>query len=1025
MKISGFSIRRPVFTIVTMFLVLILGIVSFIKIPLTLIPELNPPVAVVVTSYPGAGPEEVSEKVTRPLENSLSTLPGLKSIQSMSQEGANLIFLQFDWSTEIDDVQMDVLQRIDQTPVPDDSGKPQFMKFDPSQFPVIQLSLRSGNESGDIREIAERLETELRRTEGVASVTVSSSLVEDVQIGLDPEKLEEQGLAQQDVVQAIRANNISMPGEAVETDDGKRLTTRIISTLTSAGEIGDLVLTVNPMDGTEVKVSDIGEVSLSADDGGMETRTNDEPSVIMSVLQESGANTADVSTSFKESLEHLLGQPEFEGVTADILFDQGDYIQLAIGNIGQSLILGGIFAMLVLFLFLKSVRSPIIIGVAIPYSVIVTFVLMYFSDFALNILTLGALALGIGMLVDNSIVVIENIERHLAMGKKRGQAALDGTKEVGGAITASTLTTIAVFLPVIFISGLIGRIFTEFAMTISFSLLASLFVALTVIPMMASRMLKKPKRDLETRRRRSKSYRNFERSVIWSLRHRKTVLGLTTVLLAVSALGLYKVGTEFLPATDEGFVSIAVNLPDGASAAATGEVVRKIEQRLKQEEDVEVYVSLTGGTQQGLAQGTGEADRGEIYVKLKPLADRDRSVFEFVDDIQPDIQEFADEETEITFNLQTAAGSSPNTLTFTMTDTDKSRLESAAARAVDRLSKIEGVTDVTNDLTEGVEEILVGIDREAASANGFAPAQIASTVNDMTRGVTATQFVGEEGEVHAVQIRTGGNLDSVDALGQLKLRAPSGTFVTLESLADIEIAEGPAAIRRVDQANAVRFTVHYASSQTLGEVTADVEDSLKNADLPEETEISYSGDRELFEDAIDDMIMAVILAVVLVYIVMAAQFESFKYPLVIMFTVPLMIIGVSLGLFLTNMPISVSSVIGILILVGIVVNNGIVLVDYINQRKSEGMPSFDAIIVSVKDRVRPILMTALTTILGLVPLALGIGEGTEINQPMGIAVIGGLITSTALTLYIVPVVYSLFDRETRKMRKSETSARTM
>lgn len=1023
MKISGFSIRRPVFTIVTMLLVLILGIVSFIKIPLTLIPELNPPVAVVVTSYPGAGPEEVSEKVTKPLENNLSTLPGLDSIQSTSQEGANLIFLQFDWSTEIDDVQMDVLQRIDQTPVPDDSGKPQFMKFDPSQFPVIQLSLRSDGETGDIREIAEKLETELRRTEGVASVTVSSSLIEDVQIVLDSEKLEEYGLAQQDVVQSIQANNVSMPGEAVETEDGKRLTTRIISTLTSPGGIGELVLTVNPMDGTEIKVSDIGEVSLASDDGGMETRTNDEPSVIMSVLQESGANTSDVSTSFKESLDRLLGQPEFGGVTADILFDQGDYIQLAIGNIGQSLILGGIFAMLVLLLFLKSVRSPIIVGVAIPYSVIVTFVLMYFADFALNILTLGALALGIGMLVDNSIVVIENIERHLAMGKKRELAAIDGTKEVGGAITASTLTTIAVFLPVIFISGLIGRIFTEFAMTISFSLLASLFVALTVIPMMASRMLKKPKRDLETRRRRSKSYRNFERSIIWSLRHRKAVLGLTTLLLAAGAFGLYRVGTEFLPATDEGFVSIAVNLPDGASAQATGEVIRQIEERLKKEEDVDVYVSLTGGTQQGLAQGTGEADKGELYVKLKPLADRDRSVFEFVDDVQPDIQKIAEEDTEITFSLQTAAGSSPNTLTFTMSDTDKTRLESAAAQAVDRLSKIKGVTDVTNDLTEGVEEILIEVDTVAASANGFAPAQIASSVNDMTRGVAATQIVGEEGDVHAVQVKTGGNLDSVEALGQLKLRAPSGSFVTLESLADIKVAEGPAAIRRVDQANAVRFTVHYESSRTLGEVTSDVESTLEKAELPEETDIAYSGDRELFEDAIDDMLMAVILAVVLVYIVMAAQFESFKYPLVIMFTVPLMIIGVSLGLFLTNTPISVSSVIGILILVGIVVNNGIVLVDYINQRKAEGMPSFDAIVVSVKDRVRPILMTALTTILGLLPLALGLGEGTEINRPMGIAVIGGLISSTALTLYIVPVVYSLFDRKTRKLRKTETSER--
>lgn len=1020
MKISEFSIRRPVFTIVTMLLVLILGVVSFMKIPLTLIPELNPPVAVVVTNYPGAGPEEVSEKVTKPLENSLSTLPGLKRIQSMSQEGANLLFLEFDWSTEIDDVQMDVLQSIDQTQIPDDAAKPQFLKFDPSQFPVIQLSLRADEKSGDIRGIAERLEKELRRTEGVASVTVSASLIDDIAVTLDPDKLQEHGLAQADVVQAMRANNISLPGEPVNTEEGQRLTTRVMSTLTSIDEIRDLVLTVDPLDGSEVKVGDVAEVA-SAKNEEMTTRTDDEPSVIMSVLQESGANTADVSKSFKDSLDKLLKKDEFKDVRADILFDQGDYIRLAIGNIGQSLILGGIFAMIVLFLFLKTVKSPAIIGVAIPYSVIVTFVLMYFADFALNILTLGALALGIGMLVDNAIVVIENIERHLALGKRPRQAAIDGTKEVGGAITASTLTTIAVFVPVIFISGLIGRIFTEFALTISFSLIASLVVALTVIPMMASRMLDKPRHNLEARRRRSKTYRNFERSVVWSLRHRKTVLGLTVFLLAAGLLGLWRVGTEFLPATDEGFVSIAVNLPDEASLEATDRVIRKIEDRLRDEKDVDVYVSLTGGTQQGLAQGTGEADKGELYVKLKPLKERSRSVFEFVDEVQPDVKEAVGDEAEVTFNLQTAAGSTPNTLTFTMTDIDSARLDKAADSMMAELPKIKGVTEVSNDLVESVEEIKITVNREAAASNGMAPAQIADTVNNMTRGVLATQVVEEEGDVRTVRVALGGDSSkSLDGLKAMKLRTPSGSFIPLEQLADIEIAEGPAAIRRVDQADAVRFTVHYGSAYSLGEMTKQVNQKMADADISDETAVTFGGDRELFENAIPDMLLAVILAVVLVYIVMAAQFESFKYPLVIMFTVPLMIIGVSIALFVTNSPISVSAIIGILILVGIVVNNGIVLVDYINQRKAQGMPSAEAIIVSVKDRARPILMTALTTILGLLPLALGIGEGTEINQPMGIAVIGGLISSTALTLFVVPVIYSLFDPETRKkIRTSE------
>lgn len=1015
MKISDFSIKRPVFTIVIMFLIIILGGVSFFKIPVTLIPDLNPPIAVVVTNYQGASPVEVDEKITKPLEASLSTLPGIESVNSTSQEGANFILLEFDWSTDMDAIQMDVMQRIDITPLPDGADKPRFLKFDPAQFPVIQLSLNAENSETDIQLIAQQLEKELLRTEGVASVNISGSLVEEVQILLDQVKLKAKGLTQSDIVQVIQVNNISLPGNPVETTEDKSLTTRIISTLTSVDDIKNLVVTVNPLDGTAVTIADVATVDLTKAEQFSETRANDAPAVMLSVFQESSANTANVSTSFQEALDKQLEKKAFQNVNANILFDQGDYVKIAINNIGTTLITGGLLAMVILFIFLKGIRSPIIVGVAIPYSVIVTFVLMYFAGFSLNIMTLGALALGIGMLVDNSIVVIENIERHLGLGKTPKEAASIGTREVAGAITASTLTTIAVFVPVLFLSGLIGQIFTEFALTISFSLFASLVVAITVIPMMASKLLKKPKGNIEARRRRSKSYSNFERSIKWTIGHRAIVLIITVILLVVSTIGLFRVGTEFLPATDEGFVTIAVDLEKGSSFTATDKVVKKVEKILKKEEDIEVYVSFVGGSQEGQSRGSANSNTAEISVKLKALEDRNRSVFTFVDEVQPKVVKAVGADAEIKFNVQTASGSSPNVVSFTVSSNDKKKLDTAVNQLQQDLTSLDGVVQVTNDLTTKVEEVQINVIRENAIDYGIAPAQIAQTINNMTRGVLTSQIIDENDQVLGVYVKFDEKYRSnLEHLKQLQLRTPSGQYIALEEIATIDIAEGPVAIRSIDQASAISFSVKYESAYSLGEMSDLIDEIIQEQKFTEDIAVSFGGDRELLDNSKNDMILAVILAVVLVFIVMAAQFESFKYPFVIMFTVPLVVIGIFIGLFTTNLPISISAIIGILILVGIVVNNGIVLVDYINQRKRDGMSSYDAIITSVRDRVRPILMTALTTILGLVPLALGIGEGTEINQPMAITVIGGLISSTFLTLYIVPTIYSLFDKETRK-----------
>lgn len=1015
MNISKFSIKRPVFTIVSMIFVLILGAVSLFKIPVTLIPDLNPPIGVVVTSYPGASPIEVNEKVTKPLEASLATLPGIKQVQSTSLESSNLIILEFDWSTKMDDVQTDILQRIDLVPLPEDAGRPSFLKFDPSQFPIIQLALSAESEEVDIRQIAESLEQELQRTEGVASVTVSGEIVEEVQIELDAQKLEQNNLTQNDVMQIIQSSNISMPGAELSTKENQLLTTRVVSLFTSPEEIANVVLSVNPLTGEAIKVQDIANVERKEQETKTITRANDQQAVLISVLQESGANTASVSETFQKELGQLLDEPQYDGIEATILFDQGDYVRLAIGNISSSLIFGGLFAMLVLFIFLSGIKSPLIIGIAIPFSVIVTFVLMFFADFSLNIMTLGALALGIGMLVDNAIVVIENIERHLELGENPKEAALNGAKEVALAITASTVTTIAVFVPVIFISGLIGQIFVEFALTISFSLIASLLVALTVVPMLASRFLRTKPSTVVKKRQESWLYRNYSKALKWSLKRRALILSITIVLVGISGFTLYKTGTEFLPPTDEGFVSLSVELPNSATVEKTEQIVSEIEDMAKDYEEVDVVVSLIGGNQQSLSRGTSEQNEGEISVKLVELAERDRSIFEFVEQFEKQVQQEIGERAEVTFSLSSSSGSTPNSLTFRVTDSNEPQLKKTVASIQQRVAKIDSVIEVTTDLDEVKEEIQIEVNRDDALQYGLMPAQIAQTVNMMTRGAFTTQIIAEDGEVLGVYTGFGkAYREDVEALKTMKLRTNAGVFVELQQLASVEIKETQTAIRRSDQASAVAVFVKYNTSESLSGISRKVDEAIEEDGIPATSKVVFGGDRELFDSAKQDMILAILLAVILIYLVMGAQFESFKLPFVMMFSVPLMIIGVAVSLFITDTLLGVTAIIGILILVGIVVNNGIVLIDYINQKRQLGLNIHDAIITGAQDRMRPILMTALTTILGLVPLALGIGEGTEMNQPMAVVVIGGLISSTILTLFIVPIIYSLIEREAKQ-----------
>lgn len=1014
MKITALSIKRPILTIVGMILFILLGVVSLTNLPLQLFPEINPPVGAVVSSYPGASPEEVEEKVTKPLEESLATLPGLNRMTSSSEEGMTLVLLEFSWSSTIDEVEQDIITAMNQVEIADGANSPRFMKFDPSMMGMNQMAITSnGQNITDFQSNVEDFKTELERIKGVANVTSSGGLTERYEISLDQKKMTDNHLTQENIAQLIQSHEIALPGGTIETDK-HTLTTRVLNAIDGKEGLEKLAITDN------LTLADIAEVKLNTAKQTAITRANQKPALQLTAMKESDANSVQVSSLFNEKLDELLDKNEYENLSVISLYDEGDYIQQSIDSVTSALVLGGLFAMIVLFLFLRNFKTPLIIGISIPFSVIVTFAFLYFTDVSLNIMTLGGLALGIGMLVDNAIVVIENIYRHLSMGKDPKIAAAEGTKEVGGAITASTLTTIVVFLPIVFISGIVGNIFMEFALAIAFSLIASLAVALTVVPMLASRVLTIPSADEEIKRQQSSSMKLLDRSIRWVLGHRLATVFIVLLLLVVGAAGLARTGVDFLPETDQGSFTIDVTLENGAKLDNTKDTIEKIENILDKESDVKDYMAIIGSSEDGGAMGgPSGSNEAMMFVSMASPDNRNRSTIDFIEDFEKEIKGVNPDAT-ISLSSQAAmGGGEANSIVFTVSDSDVTRLEEATSIIQEDLEAEKDIREVDISIEETSPEIQVRVNEKNARAHGLTPGEIAQTVSNVTRGQTVTSIQSEKNEIFDVVVKYADeDLESKTDLESLLVPKHDGSYVALKNVATIEEGDGPSVINRLNQEPSVEFTVHYSTDTNLNSVAQLINEIIDDADLEDSTSYAFSGEQELLEDSITSLAFAFVLALLFIYLVMAGQFESFKYPFVVMLSVPLMVIGVMLALTLTNTTLSVTVFIGIIVLAGIVVNNGIVLIDYINQLKERGMSTHDALVESVKRRTRPILMTALTTILGVFPLALGLGEGAEIQQPMGIAVIGGLVSSTFLTLFFVPVLYSLFDKETRRTARS-------
>ncbi len=1016
MKIARLSVLKPVAMSMVIVLILILGLVSLRDLPVDLFPELTFPVAAVTVTYEGAGPEEIEQLITRPIEEIMSSLPNVESVSSTSRTGGALILVSFGWGTDMDFATLNMRERLDliRDSLPREVPMPMVLRFNPSMLPITQLAITEP--SGDLINTKRLVENEIKpfldSVDGVAAVTVEGGTEQEIQLLVDPNKLTSYGVSLSQLQQLIGSENLTLPGGSL-LDQNQNLPIRITSQFTSIFDLETLPI---PTRQGNVPLGSLVEIKDTIKPVLQESYLNGEPSVGLSILKASGANTVSVSRAINKRLDELRENLP-EGVEIKAIFDQSKFIEQSIRAVAWNMLLGSILAAAVLYLFLRNIRSTMIIGLSIPISIVTTFLFMYFSGLTLNVLTLGGLALGIGMMVDNAIVILENIYRLRQLGYSLKDAAIEGTSEIGGAIVASTLTTVVVFLPIVFVEGLAAQLFKPLALSVAFSLLASLFTALIIVPLLSSTFMKVSDEESSFQQgfhRTSNWYRSILQKV---LKKPKTTI-LVTLVLFFASFGLTPfIGQEFLPAQDQGLVTIDARLPAGSALNATFEIVQDIDQVLETIPEIDLSYVTVGGTDNfSLAAGT-QMNRANYNILLKERSERNRSDVEIAEDIRKKLINIPNAEIRVSGS---DSGFTGDPVSITIKGSDLDTLRILSDEVIELISQVDGVREPSSNFTAGNPEISVNIDRERASTYGIRSAQIAAAINDATRGLVSTRLARSGDEVDVRLVIDDRYTSSIEHLSQLLIDAPTGEKVPLHVVASINRDQGPSQIRRADRLREVTVRASIMN-RDLGSTINDIEETLRNEmSLPAGYRISFGGQNEQMQDAFFKLSGAIALAIVLVYMVMAARFESFFSPFIIMFSVPVTAIGVLIGLFITLQPLGVGSLVGILILTGIVVNNGIVLIDYINLLKSRGVDTYEAILEAGPTRLRPILMTALTTILGLIPLTLGFGEGTEIQQPMAIVIVFGLSFATFITLVLIPAIYYIADqwKEKRKAKKA-------
>jgi HAE1 family hydrophobic/amphiphilic exporter-1 len=1028
MSIPRLAIQRPVTMFMISAVVTLLGLLSLNRLPVDLMPEFEQPTLTVRVSYPGVGPLEMEELITRPMEQAVSAVPGLVRVQSSSSEGNSQVQLNFEWGQDLAEAADEVRTRVDRMRgrLPEEAAAPTIFKFDSNAQPIMQVGIEGDYDPVTLREVTQNeIAPRFERVDGVAAVTVNGGVRRQIHVELSKEKITALNLSVNTVVQTLRSENQNTPlGEIYQGDATFLL--RSQGQFQSVDDIGNLV--VMTRQGVPVYLRDIAEVLDTTEERRSFMRINGKPGVQIQIQKQSGKNTVAVAQLVRAEVERV--NREMPGIRMIVTQDTSTYIERAIHNVQEHAMIGGILVVLIIFAFLRDFRSTLIVCTSIPVSVVGTFALLYFGGFTLNTMTFGGLALGIGMIVDAAIVVLENTHRHLHMGKDRMTAAIEGSEEVWSAILASTLTHIAVFIPLLFLSGTASIMFTQLSVVVMFSLAMSLFVAVTIVPVLCSRWLKTPDEEARATGLMASFYRASERFlesmdhrygrlIHHSLNHRPTVIGSAAALVVAAVLLYPLVGVELLPTTDEGEVNVNAELAVGTRFERTEEALLKVEEMIKQNVPEAVTLITSGGGGGGNFQGGGGGGgthRGQIRIMLVPRDQRERTNEQIAIDLRrqltglPGVVVRANPTGGNNQLQRLLGGGGGNTgrlaLEIRGHDLDDARRIAQDARVL--MEETPGIADVSVGREEGRPEIAVRVDRPKAAMLGMTAATVANTIQTNVAGTTAAQF-RERGNEYPVIVRLReADRRQIADVGDVLLNTPSGQVVPAKNVMVTSREAGPVQIQRK---NMERITTVNAEIEIpLSDAVKAVEARVGDMRLPPDFTVGFGTEVEEQAKSFRELQMVLILAVLLVYAVMASQYESLRDPFIIMFSVPVAAIGVVLSLYLTNTSFSMQAYIGIIMLAGIVVSNAILLVDYINTlRRRDGMPLREAVELGGRTRLRPILMTSIATMLGLVPMAIGIGEGGELQAPLARVVVGGLLTSTLVTLVLVPAVYTLFE----------------
>lgn len=1057
--------------------VILLGLISYVRLPIDLLPDVSYPRLVVYTSYPDVAPAEVERLITERVEGEAAAVAGVERVTSVSREGVSLVTLQFGWGTDMDYAMLNVRERMDnlREGLPETATRPRILRVDPESEPIMTLSVAGPDDLWTTKELAETVfRRRLEQLDGVAQAAVSGGLEREIQVEVDPDRMQAYGLTIAEVSQALARANVS-GGSGTILQGRYRYPLRTMGEFQEVDEIRDVVVAQQPAGAVDergeptsrlIRVRDIATVT----DGFAERESmayyDGVESVGLLVFKESGANTVTVAQGVDDVLEQLRG--EFPEIQLDVAYSQAGFIASSISNVVQALVFGGLLAFLVLFLFLRDSRYPFAIAAAIPISVVGTFALMEAADVSLNIMSLGGLALGVGMLVDNSIVVLENIFRHREAGRSGLEAAALGAEEVQGAITASTLTTISVFGPIIYVEGVAGELFGDLSLAVAFSLIASLVVALTLLPTLAARFsgsdTRPPPPPSASRPRPSGLYEwmqwawfaivfapfrvvgflirlgrslavfwgsafggavskvarpfleafgrgfdrfadRYHRALDWSLDHRGRVLTGSTVALLLTALVGAALQRDLLPEVDQGAFDLRLELQPGVGIETTASAAERIEQALLDDAGVEAVFGQVGRDVRAYADGQEESglNTARFQVRLRDGVTTE----EVIDRLRPLQQQFAEGQLAIQSGQATALGTmlggSDADVSVRVRGQDLDLLMESAGEVQSRLGDLPMLTNVRVGSEVGTPQIDVEILSEVAAQYGIAPGEVSATVDRALRGDRATEFVDFDRKIPVVVSYPRDLRYARSTLEGLRVQG-----VPIRELVTIHDAVGPAEVRREEQGRVIPVYADVASGG-LGEAIEAIDAELDGLGVSRELRYEVGGENEEMRRSFRDLSFAFALALILVYMILAAQFESFVHPFTILMAVPLALVGAIAALAITGQGLNTMSLIGVVILVGIVVNDAIVKVDFINQMRASGMVLREAIMEAGRVRLRPILMTTVTTVLGLFPMALGIGRGADLRAPLAIAVIGGLIVATLLTLIVVPVVYAVIE----------------